>query len=80
MVEIECDAHKYNDEWFERSRDEIITAYRAAMKAGGCGFTLKFADGDYEIQGEDDIHRFINMYKEKKRAKKNEAIDKQYSH
>jgi len=83
MVEIECEENKYNDAWFENSREEIITAYRAAMKAGGMGFSLKFADGDYEIECEEDIHRFIDMYKQRKRElvykKKCEAIDKQYS-
>jgi hypothetical protein len=66
MVEIVYD-DEYSDEKFEKDRVEILAAYRCAMNAGGCSFTLKFADGEYEIQGEEDIHRFINMYKERKR-------------
>jgi hypothetical protein len=83
MVEIVYN-EEYSDERFERDRAEILEAYRMAMKSGGRGFSLRFADGDYEIQGEADIHRFIDMYKERKRElvykKKCEAIDKQYSH
>jgi hypothetical protein len=82
MTEIVYD-EQLSDEKFERDREEIIAAYRMAMKSGGRGFSLRFADGDYEIEGEEDIHRFIDMYKERKRQliyKKNENIDRQYSH
>jgi len=83
MVEIVYD-EEYSDERFERDRKEILEAYRCAMRSGGRGFSLRFADGDYEIQGEEDIHRFINMYRDRKRElvykKKCEQIDKQYSH
>jgi hypothetical protein len=68
MVEVYEDCEdEYSDEKFAKSRVEILEAYRSAMRAGGCGFTLRFADGDYEINGEEDIHRFINMYRDRKR-------------
>jgi len=75
MVEIVYD-EEFSDEKFEKDRVEILAAYRIATK-GGRGFTLKFADGDYEIQGEEDIHRFINMYRDRKRELfyKNKKID-----
>lgn len=75
MVEIEYDEDTTWDK-FEKDKEEIINAYRCAMKAGGVGFSLRFADGDYEIQSEEDIYRFIDMYRDRKRAlywaKKNE--------
>ncbi len=82
MGEI-SDDEQLSDKKFETDREEILAAYRMAMKSGGRGFCLRFADGDYEIECEEDIHRFIDMYKERKRQliyKKNENIDRQYSH
>lgn len=83
MVEVEYDEDT-TWEKFEKDREEIINAYRSAMKAGGVGFSLRFADGDYEIKSEEDIYRFIDMYRDRKRAlyweKKNAEMDKQYSH
>jgi hypothetical protein len=73
-----------DDDKFEKDREDILGAYRLAMKSGGKSFTLKFADGEYEIQGEEDIHRFIDMYKQRKMESRIKAIceniDKQYSH
>ena len=67
MVEIE---YEEDTTWgkFQKEREEIINTYRCAMKAGGERFSLRFADGDYEIQSEADIYRFIDMYKDRKMA------------
>ena len=67
MITVEYDEDT-TWEKFEKDREDIINAYRSAIKAGESKFSLRFANEDYEINCEQDIYRFIDMYRDRKRA------------